>query len=433
MRAAALLARLCGDDRLRGKRQHVLQLQRLDQVRVPDHGAVRDAHLLKGFAHVHHFRASLLQRLLRAENCGVALHDALHLTADRRRLERPGGVAQLVQVGDGFVARQQRQRLRHVTRLGDGGNVVGHCPAEHHDVEQRVGTQPVCAVHRGAGSLACGVEAGHRRVGGAGPGVEHLALVVGGDASHVVVHRGKHRDGLFGDVHAGEDGSGLGDARQTLGEHIGRQVVEVEVDVVLVGAHAAPLVDLLRHRTRDNIARGEVLRRRGVPLHEALSLRVAQDATLAARALGDQAARAVDASRVELHELEVLQRQPRARHHRVAVAGARVRRGCGEVGAAVPTRRDGRVVCVEAVQRAVLHVERHHAHALARVVHDEVERKVLHEELSVVFAGLPVERVQHRVASAVGRARAAVGLAALSVVERLAAEGALVDLALVGA
>ena len=46
---------------------------------------------------------------------------------------------------------------------------------------------------------------------------------------------------------------------------------------------------------------------------------------------------------------------------------------------------------------------------------------------------LAVQRVQHGVPGAVGGGRAAVGLAALAVVERLATEGALIDLALVGA
>ena len=55
------------------------------------------------------------------------------------------------------------------------------------------------------------------------------------------------------------------------------------------------------------------------PLHEALPLRVAQDAALAAAALGDQAAGAIDAGGVELHKLEVLQGQSGARHHGVAV------------------------------------------------------------------------------------------------------------------
>lgn len=47
--------------------------------------------------------------------------------------------------------------------------------------------------------------------------------------------------------------------------------------------------------------------------------------------------------------------------------------------------------------------------------------------------GLAVERVQHGVARAVGRARAAVRLAALAKVQALAAKGALVDLAVLGA
>ena len=98
-------------------------------------------------------------------------------------------------------------------------------------------------------------------------------------------------------------------------------MVEVQVDVVLVLADAAALADLDGHRARDDVARGEVLGGRRVALHEALALGVGQIAALAARAFGDQAAGAVDAGRMELHELHVLQRQAGAQHHAVAVAG----------------------------------------------------------------------------------------------------------------
>jgi hypothetical protein len=105
------------------------------------------------------------------------------------------------------------------------------------------------------------------------------------------------------------------------------EVVEVQEDVVLVLADAAAFADFHGHAARDNVARGKVLGVRRIALHEALALGVGQIAALAARALGDQAARAVNAGRVELHELHVLQRQAGAQHHAVAVAGAGVGRG----------------------------------------------------------------------------------------------------------
>ena len=88
-------------------------------------------------------------------------------------------------------------------------------------------------------------------------------------------------------------------------------------------------------------------------------------------------------------------------------------------------------MAAEPVNGAVLHAHRHHPDALA-FVHDQVEREILHEELRVVLEGLPVERVQHGVPRAVRRARAAVRLPALAVIERLPAERALVDFAVVG-
>jgi hypothetical protein len=61
---------------------------------------------------------------------------------------------------------------------------------------------------------------------------------------------------------------------------------------------------------RDHVARGEVLHRRRVALHEALAVLVQEVAALATHALGDEHARARHARRVELPELHVLERMP---------------------------------------------------------------------------------------------------------------------------
>src|SRR3546814_3552389 len=54
----------------------------------------------------------------------------------------------------------------------------------------------------------------------------------------------------------------------------------------------------------DDVARREILRRRGIALHEALAFAVGEIAALAARAFGDEHARAVNAGRVELRSEE---------------------------------------------------------------------------------------------------------------------------------
>jgi hypothetical protein len=86
---------------------------------------------------------------------------------------------------------------------------------------------------------------------------------------------------------------------------------------------------------------------------------------------------------VELDELHVLERQARAKHHRIAVAGAGVRRSRREIGASIAAGREHHRLGAEAVDRAVLHAERDHAPALA-AFHDEVDREIFDEEVGVV-------------------------------------------------
>src|SRR5690606_25028381 len=108
---------------------------------------------------------------------------------------------------------------------------IGHGAAEHHEVEQGVGAEAVGTVHRDAAGFAHRVQARYHRVGVAGARLHHFAVAVGGNAAHVVVGRGQHRDRLLLHVHAGEDARAFRDAGQALVDDLRPQVGEVEQDV----------------------------------------------------------------------------------------------------------------------------------------------------------------------------------------------------------
>ena len=209
-------------------------------------------------------------------------------------------------------------------------------------------------------------------------------------------------------------------------------MIEVQEDVILVLADAAALADLDGHRARDDVARRKVLGGRRVALHEPLAFRIDEIAALAAGAFGDETAGAVNAGRMELHEFHVLQRQARAQRHRAAVAGLGVGAGAGMIDAPIAAGGENGGLRAEAMQRAVVELERDHAAAGALVVHDQVDR----EELDIEFRGmtqrLAVHGMQHGVAGPVRGGAGALGLS-LAVVHRHAAERPLVDPAVLGA
>ena len=205
-------------------------------------------------------------------------------------------------------------------------------------------------------------------------------------------------------------------------------MLDMQEDVVGVRADAAAFADLQGHRPADDVARGEVLGRGRIALHEALALGIGQIAALAAHPLGDQAAGAVDPGRVELHEFHVLARHAGAQGHGVAVAGLRMRAGAGEIDAAVAAGRQHGLVGAETVDRAVVQVPGDDAQHLA-VLDQQVDGEIFDEEFRVVAQALLIERMQDGVAGPVGGGAGALR-DALAVVGRHAAEGALVDLAL---
>ena len=245
------------------------------------------------------------------------------------------------------------------------------------------------------------------------------------------MHGRQDRDGLLGHVDAGEDPGALGDARQALGQDLGIQVVEVQVDVILVRTHPASLADLDGHGPADHVPGRQVLHGGRIALHEAFTLGIGQVAALAPGALGDQAAGAVDTGGVELDELHVLQGQSGAQGHAAAIPGAGMGAGGREVGPAVAARGQDHHLALETVQGAVVQLPGGHTPADA-LVHDQVEGEILDEELGVVGQGLAVHGVQHGVTRAVRRGAGALD-GGLAEVTGHAAEGALIDLAIRGA
>ena len=430
MRAPAFLAvarRMHGDH---GLVQQVVQFQRLDQVRIPHERAVRDLDVAPPGPGLRKLLATLLQHLAGAEDGAVGLHGALHLEAQGGGRHRTVGMAQAVEAIQGEIGRTGGQGPVGFGGIDDLGAMVRGGAAEDDEVEQGVRAQAVRTVDRDAGRLADRHQAGHHGIGLAVLQGHDLAPETGRDAAHVVVAGRQHGDRLLGHVHAGEDLGRVRDARQALVQDRRVQMLQVQVDMVGFRPDAPALANLDGHGAGDDIARGQVLGAWGIALHEALALGIGQITALAPGALGDQAAGAVDAGRVELDELHVLQAEAGAQHHGVAVARAGMGRGAGEIRPAVAAGRQHRHLAEEAVDRAVGQAPRDDAAAGAVVrVHDQVDGEEFDEELGVVLERLLVEGMEDRMARAVRRGAGALGRA-LAIVGRHAAEGALVDLAL---
>ena len=432
LRAAAFRAGLGAVHGGDGVGHQVLQLQRFHQVGVPDQAAVGNRHVAQLAPDLGDLRHPLAQAFAVAEHRGVGLHGALHFQPQIGHPDAALGMAGAIEPVERGLAGARRQRRLRPVRLEHHRAPVRRGPAEHHQVEQRVGAEPVGAVHRHAGRLAHRHQPRHDRVGLVAGRPQHFGADIGGNAAHVVVHGRQHRDRLARHIHAGEHPRGFADAGQPLVQDLRAQVLQVQHDVFFVGPAAAPGIDLQRHRARDHVAAGEVLGGRGVALHEALALAVGQVAALAARPFGDQAAGREDAGRVELHELHVLARQAGAQHHGVAVAGAGMRRGAGQEGAPVAAGGQHHGLRPEAVDGAVFQVPGDHPAAGAFLVHDQVEGEVFDEELHVVLQRLLIQRVQDGVAGAVGGGAGA-HRRRLAVILHVAAERALVDAAVLGA
>ncbi len=106
---------------------------------------------------------------------------------------------------------------------------------------------------------------------------------------------------------------------------------------------------------------------------------------------------------VKLPELHVFQRNARTRRHAQAVAGVDEGVGGGGKDAAGAAGGQQRGLGFQDVQVAGFHLDRRHAQHVAIGVANQVQRHPLDEEAGLGLDVLLVQRVQHRVAGAVGR------------------------------
>src|ERR1700686_315389 len=131
-------------------------------------------------------------------------------------------------------------------------------------------------------------------------------------------------------------------------------MLQVEVNVILLLADAAALTNLDRLGPADHVTRGKVFFVRSIFGHEPLALAVRQIAAFTASTFGNQTTRAIDAGRMELDELHVLQWRAGAQRDAIGVTGAGVSRGAGLVDSAAAAGGNDGHVGAEPMNRPVL-------------------------------------------------------------------------------
>src|SRR3546814_3881192 len=61
---------------------------------------------------------------------------------------------------------------------------------------------------------------------------------------------------------------------RSLGKNLRIEMIEMQEDVILMRADATAFANFDRHRARNHVARGKILGRRRITLHEALAFRI---------------------------------------------------------------------------------------------------------------------------------------------------------------
>jgi len=299
-----------GDDH--GLIGEIEELERGDECHVPLQRRLIDGDVRHRLAQSHQLVQPRLQRVGAPEDAEARLHRLLHPWPDLAGLVAALALADSVEPPECAVFRPIN--MPHWgSRLDELRGAQRRRPSEDDEVEETVGAEAIGAVHRDARRLADRHQAWHDGFGIVLGRTDDLGPNVGWNASHHVMDGRNYRDRLLVRIDTGEDASRVDDSGQSMVEDIRGQMLKMKMDVILLLADAAAFADLDRFGAADDVAGGKVLLMWRIFGHEPLARAVGQIAAFAPSALGDQDAHAIDASRMELDEFHVLQRQgPRA-------------------------------------------------------------------------------------------------------------------------
>src|SRR5690606_21491710 len=114
-------------------------------------------------------------------------------------------------------------------------DVIAGGTAEHDKVEQRVRTQAVGTMNRRGSTFAHRVQTLNRHVLAIAP-IHHLTINIGGQTTHLVVNGGNDGDRVLDRINVAELDGNFTDRGQTLHDGFGADVIQLEQDVIAVGA-----------------------------------------------------------------------------------------------------------------------------------------------------------------------------------------------------
>lgn len=120
---------------VKGDQNENLTLKSFRQISVPNHRPVFDADLVKALVDFVHLSHTLVERFLRPEDGGVALHSLLHIQADFRGVLRSVGLADFVEILNRLHAGIVSHLFVWLASVEVFFDVVGTCAAEDNNVQ----------------------------------------------------------------------------------------------------------------------------------------------------------------------------------------------------------------------------------------------------------------------------------------------------------
>mmetsp|Transcript_10549 Transcript_10549/g.25767 ORF Transcript_10549/g.25767 Transcript_10549/m.25767 type:complete len:275 (-) Transcript_10549:1105-1929(-) len=214
MGSPGFLPLICAVHRLTGLCEKIIELEGLDEIRVPYKRPVGNLEVrFELRVYFVNFFDSFIKRLLGAEDRRIVLHRPLHFKSNISRRRTSTGVAEFVHAGNCIFSNAIWDTWKWSSRLEDILAAQGASTTKNNNIKKRVGSKPVGAVDGGGCGFTGRHKAWNNLIGILFGWIDYLSIVIRWNTSHVVMDSRKNWNGFFGNIDTGENFSGFRNSR----------------------------------------------------------------------------------------------------------------------------------------------------------------------------------------------------------------------------
>jgi len=154
--------------------------------------------------------------------------------------------------------------------------------------------------------------------------------------------------------------------------------------VYLLGSNTSAFNDFDSHGSWDDISRSEILSSGSVSFHESFTVSIDKFTTFSSATFSHEATRAVNTSRMELHEFRIFNGETSSSDNTETITSASMCGSAWKISSSVSTSCENSVVSSNSVNGTISNGHADNTSASTFLVHNQIKDIIFNEEIAVV-------------------------------------------------